>query len=226
MSEKSKIDRTIVLKYEGHAITYRDDGWFNATQAAAKFGKKPHDWQRLPSTDDYISTLCRHLRSEKISLLKVIRGGRNQPDGTWLHPKLAVNFARWLDPEFAVWCDFQIDEIIRGSTNWRYQRHAAAASYKVMTQMLKASRDHDGKACATHHYMNEAKLVNWALQGEFRGIDREALSADELDLLAQLEVQNTMLLARGVDYSQRKPVLEGFARDWRAANQPRIQKAA
>ena len=31
----------IPLAYEGHPITIRDDGWFNATEAAAKFDKKP-----------------------------------------------------------------------------------------------------------------------------------------------------------------------------------------
>lgn len=212
--------------YHGHVVTYRDDGWFNATEAAARFGKKPSDWLRLPSTDDYISALCRQLRSEKISLLNVIRGGRSQPDGTWFHPKLAVPFARWLDDDFAVWCDLQIDEIIRGATDWKLQRHAAAASYKVMAHMLKETREQGGKDCATHHYMNEAKLVNWALNGEFRGVDREKLSTQELDLLAQLEVQNTILLARGLDYTKRKPLLENYARSWRVANQPKIKAAA
>lgn len=213
-------------KYDGHVVTYRDDGWFNATQAAAKFGKKPNEWLRLPSTDDYISALCRQLRNEKISLLKAIRQGRDRPDGKWLHPKLAVHFARWLDVDFAVWCDMQIDEIIRGSMDWKLQRHAAASSYKVMSQMLRESRIQDGKGCATHHYMNEAKLVNWVLQGEFCGLDRERLNAQELDLLASLEVQNTLLLARGLDYATRKPLLEQFARDWRVANHPQIKAAA
>ena len=30
-------------------------------------------------------------------------------------PKTAVDFARWLDPKFAVWCDEQIEHIISGS---------------------------------------------------------------------------------------------------------------
>jgi len=55
-----------------------------------------------------------------------------------------VAFARWLDLDFAVWCDLQSDGIIRGSAKWTYQRHAAAASYKVMSQTLKISREHDG----------------------------------------------------------------------------------
>jgi hypothetical protein len=30
------------------------------------------------------------------------------------HPKLAVVFARWLDVQFSVWCDLQIDKLLRG----------------------------------------------------------------------------------------------------------------
>lgn len=149
----------VVLEYKGHPITYQEDGWFNATEAAAKFGRRPVDWLNLPSTDDYMSALCRALRSEKISLLKVIRGGRNRPDGTWFHPKLAIPFARWLDDDFAVWCDFQIDALIRGTNDWQHQRHAAASSYKVMSLALKETRQQDGKDCKPHHYQNEARVV-------------------------------------------------------------------
>lgn len=120
--------------YQGHTVTYREDGWFNATEAAAKFGKRPVDWLRLPDTDSYIGALCRQLRSEKISLLRVIRGGRSRPDGTWLHPKLAVPFARWLDDDFAVWCDMQIDGLIRGSNDW-----VCASLYQSCTSTLGCS---------------------------------------------------------------------------------------
>lgn len=216
----------VILKYEGHAITYQQDGWFNATEAAAPFGKRPGDWQKLPSTDNYIGALCRQLRREKISLLKVIRGGRNRPDGTWFHPKLAVAFARWLDEDFAVWCDLQIDALIRGNQDWKIQRHAAAASYKVMTMALKETRAEAGKGCSTHHYSNEARLVNFALAGKFEGLNRDAMPVDQLDLLAQLEVRNTLLLAKGVEYEKRKADLLEQAKVWKVANQPKITKAA
>lgn len=216
----------VTLLYEGHPITYQGDGWFNATEAARPFGKRPIDWINLQSTDDYIAALCRHLRSEKVSLLKVMRGGRNRPDGTWFHPKLAVVFARWLDDDFAVWCDLQIDALIRGTTDWTRQRHATAASYKVMSTALKETRAQAGKACGTHNYMNEAKLVNYALAGEFKGLDRDAMPIGDLDLLGHLEIRNTLMLAQGVVYDQRKIELLEQAKVWRAANQPKIGKAA
>lgn len=217
----------VTLNYQGHAITYREDGWFNATEAAQLFDKTPFDWWRLPGTQSYASALCRQLRTEKISTLRVImRGGRSRPDGTWYHPKLAVAFARWLDEDFAVWCDLRIDELLRGHGDWQHHRHIAAASYKVMTQVLHDTRELDGKKCEVYHYMTEAKLVNWALAGEFKGLDREKLSKGELDLLGQLEVRNTVMIARGVKYPERKAALETHARDWKTANQPLLQKSA
>lgn len=50
-------------------------------------------------------------RDEPIKLTQSQRGSHA---GTWAHPKLAVYFARWLDVKFSVWCDMQIDELIRG----------------------------------------------------------------------------------------------------------------
>ncbi len=225
--QSSSPDRHLVVReYLGHSITYRDDGWFNATEAAAKFGKEPYDWLRLNTTQEYIACLCRQLRTEKISVLKVIRGGRDRPDGTWLHPKLAVAFARWLDEEFAVWCDLQIDAIIRGSHDWTRERSIAAASYKVMTYALKETRAQNGKQCQAHHYSNEARLVNWALAGKFEALDRDQLPIDQLNLLGELEVQNTLFIARGLDYDQRKAKLLEQATLWRAANQAKLKRAA
>jgi hypothetical protein len=45
----------------------------------------------------------------------VLRKGGNDKNnqGTWIHQKLIIFFARWLSPEFAVWCDLQIEEILK-----------------------------------------------------------------------------------------------------------------
>lgn len=98
----------ISLAYEGHPITIRDDGWFNATQAAAKWGKLPIEWLRLPSTISYMEAIKRKYGNIPYSETRRGAGG-----GTWFHPKLAVRFAQWLDIDFALWCDEKIDEIIR-----------------------------------------------------------------------------------------------------------------
>ena len=33
--------------------------------------------------------------------------------GTWLHEDVALEFARWLDPKFATWCNARIKELLK-----------------------------------------------------------------------------------------------------------------
>lgn len=147
----------VTRAYQGHAIAYQDDGWFNATTAASIFGKAPNEWLRLPGTVRYVAAFKR--KYGNIPELKTRRGAAG---GTWLHPKLAVPFARWLDDDFAVWCDAQIDGLLRGQDDWRKLRHQTASSFKVANDILKLVRESDGKRTEAHHYSNEARLINWA----------------------------------------------------------------
>ncbi|MDH1299667.1 KilA-N domain-containing protein [Achromobacter sp. GD03932] len=209
------MSKLIVSDYHGAAVSFTDEGWFNATDAAARFRKNPAEWLRLPSTRAYLAGLER--KYGKIPYLKTKRGRAD--GGTWMHPKLGVRFAQWLDVDFAIWCDEQIDRLLRGDqADWRRMRHEAAASYKVMADALQLVRTEAGKESAPYHFMNEAKLVNWALAGHFRGLDRDALSKPELDLLAKLEIRNTVLIATGVEYQERKRKLIAYAEAWKIAH--------
>lgn len=199
--------KLIKADFDGHAMQFNDAGWFNATAAAEKFGKLPANWLSLPSTDSYIDSMSRALNVGKSDIIKTSRG-RN--GGTWLHPKLAVAFARWLSDDFAVWCDLQIDKIIHGereSIDWGMMRHASKSSNKVANEILQMVRNEQGKETEHFHYANEAKLVNFALTGKFEPIDRDSLSAEDLDLLASLENRNSVLIGREVDRETRKEIL-------------------
>ncbi|MGB0218801.1 MAG: KilA-N domain-containing protein [Sinimarinibacterium flocculans] len=217
----------VEASFNGLVVHFTDDAWFDATSAAAKFGKRVDNWMRLQETKEYLVAMRDFSNASDVREFVKPRMGRN--GGTWLHPRLAVAFARWLDPKFGVWCDLQIDALIRGKhphTDWRRLRHEATASYKVMSEILKLSREADGKSVDPRHFMNEAKLVNWALKGEFKGLDRNGLSGRELDLLAKLEERNAVLIGRSVEYQKRKVILEQTAVDYRAANDPALRHAA
>lgn len=103
------------------AVSFREDGYLNATQIAAHFGKLPKDYLKTEQTQQYISALAESL-SERTKILTdenqivIVKKGnsKNFTQGTWLHPKLAVHFARWLNPKFAVWCDEQIEILLNG----------------------------------------------------------------------------------------------------------------
>lgn len=208
MAKTAIITRT----YQDHAVTYQADGWFNATEAAAKFGRRVDHWLENKETKDYIAALCESSNTRKEGYLKTKRGASG---GTWMHPKLAVLFARWLDVRFAIWCDEQIDGIVRGKDDWRKLRHASASTNKVVNAILQHTRADAGKDTQHFHYANEAKLVNWAVCGEFKGLNRDELSESDLDLLAHLEERNAVLLGRGLTREQRQPMLKQYAMDWR-----------
>lgn len=202
----------ITRDYGGMALSFQNDGWFNATQAAERFGRRVDVWAKSQDTNEYIAALCEASNTTEKGYLKTKRGSGG---GTWLHPKLAVHFARWLDPRFAVWCDAQIDALIRGKDDWRKLRHQSASSFKVANDILRLVRQDQGKDTESHRYSNEARLVNWALAGAFKGMDRDAMGADDLSLLAHLEERNAVLIGRGISYDQRKPMLKQYAMDWR-----------
>lgn len=216
----------ITRDYQGHVMAYRDDGWFNATAAASKWGKAPAEWLRLTSTIEYLNALKRH--QSDMGKTHITRKGNSKDfeQGTWLHPKLAVPFARWLDVEFAVWCDAQIDSLIRGKDNWRVSRHASASGYKLASDILKMVRDEACKETKPHHFSNEARLINWALSGKFEGVDRDTLPIADLDLLAHLQERNAVLIGRGLGYEQRKPIVKAYAMDWRMARMTPSAEAA
>lgn len=218
--------------FRGTDIAFSGDGWFNATAAASRYGKDPSAWLSLPDAVQYIEALLARLKPnscilqefneirglksskpatrakalrlvKKSGLVRAKAGGVEAGGGTWLHPKLAVPFARWLDVEFAVWCDEQIDKLLRGHGDWRRMRHEAAASHKVMCDVLRISREAGGKETVGYHYANESRLVNRVITGEWGGIDRDALPLETLDLIAKLEVKNSVLLAREVSKEDR-----------------------
>lgn len=217
----------ISLAYEGHPITIRDDGWFNATEAAQKWNKRPVDWLRQEETTIYINAMAKALKVEsKVSLAHfglatTSRGGKFP--GTWMHPKLAVAFARWLDPQFSVWCDCQIDDIIRGKQDWSRMRHLSVASAKLLAATVKDCRDADGKETTDVHYMCEHKLVNWLLTGKFAGLNRDSLAGWQLDFIGHFDFRDSMLMARGIPYDERKKLLQSEASAWKITNSHRIQ---
>ena len=204
--------KLIKADFDGHVMQFNSDSWFNATIAADAFGKDLSNWVRSPETIEYIQ----ELNSVESTDFIITKKGRN--GGTWIHPDLTVLFARWCSVKFAVWCDQYMKASLQGRSadaDKILSRKEAAIGAKVMFDMLKVSRDESGKETKHFHYANEAKLVNFALTGKYDPIDRDSLSATELDVLASLETRNSVLIGRGVDRETRKEILVSMAGDSR-----------
>lgn len=113
-----------VFSYKGSNVTFSNENgmWVNATEMAKPFDKFPYDWLRLQSSKDFLSALVsirgfnyedRDINYEESSqFIKTIEG-RN--GGTWFHEDVAIEFARWLSPAFAIWCNDRIKEMFTGT---------------------------------------------------------------------------------------------------------------
>lgn len=127
----SNLPQTLkTVNFDGLPVAFTENGYLNATMIAKHYGKRVKDYLRNERTQDYIRALNEHLSeavktasqsdginlpSEQNQLVMVVKGGNPTEQGTWLHPKLAIDFARWLNPRFAVWCDMQIEQMVTGS---------------------------------------------------------------------------------------------------------------
>jgi len=102
-------DKEIIFDYVKNGVVY-----LNATKTAKQFGKEVKEWLKLKSTKDYIKALEIAVgRKTPHGILHTVQGGIPKLQGTWLHPKVTIFFARWLDMEFSIWCDKTIEEIIK-----------------------------------------------------------------------------------------------------------------
>lgn len=103
---------TITHTFNGLPIVFREDGYINITKAAKHFGKKLSHFWDSPQTREYMGALSQMPGFRGIKLVITSKGRYGE---TWVHPKMAVMVARWLDVRFAVWCDLMIDNILRGN---------------------------------------------------------------------------------------------------------------
>lgn len=101
------ITELMIKKFENVEVFFMEDGYINATKIAKEFNKDIRDWLYSQDNINYINELSNCGKFPQLVITK-----RGHFGGTWLHPKLAVMFARWLSIKFAVWCDEQIERIL------------------------------------------------------------------------------------------------------------------
>jgi hypothetical protein len=116
------MSKVLTKVYDHHGVSvnilFTETVFFNATIAAKAFDKEAYEWLRSKDCKEYVAALIEKSnrensgleKLEEKQLIRTIQGGAYK--GTWLHNKLAVPFARWLNVHFAIWCDEIIHELI------------------------------------------------------------------------------------------------------------------
>ena len=103
-----------IFNYNGNDITFADDKgnvYINMSQVAKSFpNKNLTTILKSKEINDYVSIFSKLKNFSLADLVIIIRGGTNS--GTWVHSKIAIRIAQKLSPEFAIWVDNNIEELL------------------------------------------------------------------------------------------------------------------
>lgn len=138
------------FSYNGSKITFSKSQHANMVNAndmeKAFKGKTVRQWFDNASTQEFVHALAsmrgydvdvevekrtsltiKQLSEKYPKLIYMKRGGNptKVEQGTWLHQDLAIEFARWLSPMFAIWCNDRIVELL---TTGKTELNTAAPS--------------------------------------------------------------------------------------------------
>ncbi|MDM9580101.1 KilA-N domain-containing protein [Nostoc sp. GT001] len=124
-------------------------GYVNATQMAKANKKLLADYIRLKSTTEYLQALS-HDMGIPISSLVIEISGRASSQGTWIHPEIAIDLARWVSVEFRIWANRTLMKVM------------------LTSQVEPVQEQEPPKALVPSHEAAQLAL----LVGEFAGLEK------------------------------------------------------
>lgn len=188
--------------FEGEIIPFTAAGvYVNATAMCGAFGKKPIDFLRLESAKAFQEALAQDLGTDAGELVFTQRGGdqskvRNPhfapesnrenltlPAGTWLHPDLALECARWLSPRFAIWTNRVIRRILAGDPMPAAPALALEPLESVIIARYRGAAvliESGGRGYVNHAAVSNLELKLWKRANKWRD------KASTRDLIAAL----------------------------------------
>lgn len=128
-----------IFRYDGSPVTFKkgDRVMINAAQMAKPFGKRAAHWLNNQQTKEFLGELCGVRNLTPSDLVIVINGDNG---GTWMHEDVALEFARWLSPKFAIWCNDRIKELMtEGVTTINSEDETIANAIQILQRRLDAS---------------------------------------------------------------------------------------
>lgn len=93
--------------YNGFLIRQRkSDGYTCLTDMAKATNRKVAKYFELKSTTAYLEGLSVDVRIRTSELVEISKGGSQVNDqGTWAHPEIAIDFAKWCNVPFRIWAN-------------------------------------------------------------------------------------------------------------------------
>lgn len=146
--------------WQGTPIARRADGFVNATAMCKANGREWFTYARSERTREYIQALQAVPQICGTDLIQTIQGGTPSLQGTWIHPRLAVDLARWISPAFAVWMDGWFLETIQAPSSPAVmdQRALGLVPYQGLTYSME-DLDADPKNWTTSQHFQHLNML-------------------------------------------------------------------
>lgn len=170
------------------------DGYFNANELLDYYNanNKPRKLRTYTQNDSYTEYI-EQLKKEGIEKPSITAKGRN--GGTWMHPKLFIDFAMWVSVEFkSRVVDYVLDGLI-------YSRNDAGDYYNQMcAAILDTYTSYYNRKPPAHIYINEAKLVRELVTTKK---NRNEMTEQELKQITYLQKVNANLISKNIGKDSR-----------------------
>lgn len=166
MEQKSKALEFIYQDTQIHFLLGNEKNvMVNATEMAKAFGKEIDNFLRLESTKKYITAFLKRENSKIIP--SDVRGYLTEEDviigkkrgGTYMHRKVALKFAAWLDVDFEVWIIDTIDDLLFGDAKVAGEKISEVAIQEAKIKKLREDILINGSEDAKKLLQEEASLV-------------------------------------------------------------------
>ncbi len=131
----------------------REDGYINLNQMSQATDKRIDNWLRLQSTKELIDAFdtenaSSDSREQSPALITITSGikGQRGGGGTWAHPDIAIQFAMWCSPAFAL----QVSKWVRTyMTEGRLEAEESIPAHELkFIKMVEQIEDVFPKDCA------------------------------------------------------------------------------
>ncbi len=101
--------------FNEHHIRQRSyDGYLSATDMCKAFNKMFGNYKQLKQTSDFLVVLSTTINVSVDDLIDIRQGGKATEQGSWIHPRAAIDLAYWLSPMFAVQVCTWVSRFING----------------------------------------------------------------------------------------------------------------
>lgn len=166
----------------------------NATVMAAAFNKRASDWLKTDKAKTYIQAIATKFVLPENELIIVRNGGSDA--GTWIHEKLILRYAQWLNVDFEIWCDEKITELIRTGRVEVEKLSPAELILKQAQQLVDHERRLDDIDSRVKKIEAHQVVVNHTIMG-YANLKRTSVNMEEAKALGKKAAQ--LCRERGIE---------------------------